>query len=127
MKKSDYRCFLYKQVEGKTVNHIFSGTDAEDLATVVDKALAEGWHTTFADFVDDLEIDDEQKHRAKDICSIAAGDANILVNADQVKDINKLKEAYERVTGNKMDKRVKSIAAVRNVIKKALGDANVNQ
>lgn len=128
MAKSNYRCFLYKQVDGKTVTHICSGKDAEELAMVVDDAIAEGWHTTFADFVDDVEgITEDQKAAIKDVCSIAAGDANILANAYQIDDIDKLKEAYERMTGKPMDKRVKAINGVRNVIRKALGEMNGNQ
>ena len=122
MNKEEYRCFLYKQVDGKTVSHIFVGESA------VEEALKDGWHTTFADFIDDVpNITEDQKHAMKDVCSIAAGDANILANAEQIKDIDKLKEAYERVAGKPMDKRVKSIAGVRNVIKKALGESHVNQ
>lgn len=121
MEKEEYRCFLYKQVNGQTESHIFTGQ------TAVDEALKEGWHTTFADFVDDVEnLDDSQKAAIKDVCSIAAGDANILANADQIKDIDKLKEAFERVQGKPIDKRIKSIAGVRNAIKKALGESNVN-
>lgn len=122
MDKEEYRCFLYKQVNGKTQSHIFVGQ------TAVDEALKDGWHTTFADFVDDVEgVSPEHKEAMKDVCSIAAGDANILANAYQIDDIDKLKEAYERMTGKPMDKRVKAINGVRNVIRKALGEMNGNQ
>ena len=128
MSKSDYRCFLYKKENGKTVSKLFSATDNQDLDVIVDVAIAEGWHTTPADFADDMpDIDENTKIVAKDKCAIFAGDANILANADQVKDIDKLKQAYARLTGSEMDPRYKSIKGVRNAIKKALGEANVNQ
>ena len=127
MSKSDYRCFLYKQEDGKTVSRLFSATDNQGLDVVVDAAISEGWHTTPADFVDDTpDLDENLKLVAKDKCAIFAGDANILANADQVKDINKLKEAYARLTGSEMDKRYRSIKGVRNVIRKTLGETHVN-
>lgn len=128
MTESNYRCFLYKQVDGKTVSNIFSADNETSLTEVVDRALADGWHTTFADFVDEIEnITEDQKHAMKDVCSVAAGDYNILANADQIKDIDKLREAYERVMDKPIDKRVKTINGVRNVIRKALGESHVNQ
>ena len=126
-KKSDYRCFLYAQVNGETVTKVCSGVDADSLAKEVDAALADGWHTTFADFIDDVpNITEEQKHAMKDVCAIAASDANKLVNADKCKDIDVLKEAYERMTGSPMDKRIKTLKAVRKACNKALGEHNVN-
>jgi hypothetical protein len=128
MKKSDYRCFLYKQVEGKTVTNIYSGANAKELETAVDKALTEGWHTTFADFIDDVpDINDDKKAQLKDACSIAAGDANILANAHRIEDIDKLRDAYERINGKPLHKQITSLKGVRKAIKKALGDSNVNK
>lgn len=119
MDKEEYRCFLYRQVDGKTQSHIFVGQ------TAVDEAIKDGWHTTFADFVDDAkDVSAERKEAMKDVCSIAAGDANILANADKINDIDKLRDAYERMTGNSINERVKTINGVRNVIRKALGDMN---
>lgn len=128
MAKSNYRCFLYKQIDGKTVTHICSGVDGDELTRVVDDAIAEGWHTTFADFIDGVvDITEEKAEQLKDICSIAAADANILANAERIKDIDRLKESYARITGREMDSRCKSIKGVRNAIKKALeGESNVN-
>jgi hypothetical protein len=128
MAKSDYRCFLYRQVDGETITHICSGKDAKELEFEVDAALDEGWHTTFADFIDGVhDITEEKAEELKDVCSIAAADANILANAERITDMDQLKEAYARMTGSEMDKRVKSIKGVRNVIKKALGESNVNK
>ena len=121
MDKEAYRCFLYKQEDGKTVSHIFTGQ------TAVDKALTEGWHTTFADFIDDKkELDDNAKAVAKDICSMAAGDANILANADQIEDIEMLKQSYERMSGKKMHHKVNTLEGARKAVKKALGETNGN-
>jgi len=121
MDKESYRCFLYRQVNGKTENHIFTGE------TAVDKAIKEGWHTTFADFVDDKdELDANQKEIAKEICSTAAGDANILANADQIEDLQMLKDAYERMSSKKMHHKVNSLAGARKAIRKILGGTDGN-
>lgn len=121
MDKESYRCCLYKQESGKTVSYIFTGQ------TAVDKALKEGWHTTFADFIDDIEgLDENFKAAAKDNCSVAAGDANILVNADQIEDIEMLRQSYERMTGKKMHHKINTLKGARKVVKKALGETNGN-
>lgn len=126
-KKAPYRCFLYKQVDGETVTNICSADDSDGLASAVDAALDDGWHTTFADFIDDIpDITEEKAEAMKDVCSIAAGDANILANADRIDDIDKIRDAYERITGGPIDKRCRSIKGVRNAVKKALGEMNVN-
>ena len=127
MSKSDYRCVLYKKEDSKTISEIFSATNDKGLDVVVDAAISEGWHTTPADFVDDTpDIDENMKLVAKDKCAIFAGDANILANANQVQDINKLKEAYARLIGSEMDGRIKTLKAVRKACNKALGGHNVN-
>lgn len=115
MDKEEYRCFLYKQKDGKTVSHIFKGQ------TEVDEALENGWHTTFADFVDDKDLSDNDKTIAKEICSIAAGDANILANCDKIEDIEMLKQAYERMSGKKMHHKINSLKGARKAVKKLLG------
>lgn len=121
MKKDDYRCFLYKQENGKTIGHIFTGEDA------VKEALKTGiWHTTFADFVDQYdELTECQKEVAKEICSYAAGDNNVLANCDQIEDLEMLIQAYERMSQKKLHHKAKqSFEGVRKAIKKYLGEIN---
>ena len=128
MTKADYRCFLYKRIDGKTVTNICSGANGDELEKAVDSAIADGWHTTFADFIDDMpDIDEDKKDQLKDVCSIAAGDANILANYARIEDIDKLREAYERINGKALHAQITSLKGVRKAIKKALGDSNVNQ
>lgn len=117
--KKDYRCWLYKQENGKTIGHIFTGQDA------VDEALETGvWHTTFADFVDQHdELTEGQKMMAKEVCAYAAGDNNVLANCDQIEDLDMLIQAYERMSQKKLHHKAKqSFKSVRKAIKKYLGE-----
>jgi len=121
MDKEAYRCFLYKQVDGKTQSHIFVGE------TAVNEALADGWHTTFADFVDQADtLTEGEKAVAKDVCSIAVGDFNILANADDIEDLDKLIDAYERASEKKLHHKAKTLKGVRKAIHKLLGDLDGN-
>ncbi len=127
-KKAPYRCFLYKQVNGETITNICSGADADSLEKAVDDAINDGWHTTFADFIDDIpDITEDRAEAMKDACSIAAGDANILANADRIDDVDKIRDAYERVNGKALNKQITSLKGVRKAVKKALGGSNVNK
>jgi len=118
MEKEEYRCWLYRQVNGKTEGIIFTGQSA------VDKALTEGWHTTFADFLDDnKELSENKKAVAKDIISMFDCDANLLANVDKIEDLGQIQEAYKNINNGKgMHHKVKTLEGARKAVHKLLGD-----
>lgn len=120
MNKEDYKCWLYRQVDGKTDSRIFTGE------TAVKEAVETGeWFTTFADFLDTAEgVEGLDVEALKDVCAIAAGDRNIIANADQIKDLDKIKEAYERATGKTM--RATTLKGARKTCKLAIGEQDGN-
>lgn len=110
MNKQEYRCYLFKRVDGKTVSHIFTGEDQ------VEEALKDGWHTTFADFVNESQIAKEKVEVAKEVCSMIVGDMNVAANYKDIEDMQKLKDVYYRLTGNHMDKKIKTLKGARKAI-----------
>lgn len=120
--KDDLRCWLYTRVDGKTKGIIFTGQDA------IDKAMAEGWKTTPAAFLDEVEgITENERAVAEDIISIYDCDANLLANVDKIEDLSHIKEAYKRINGGKpMHHKVKTLEGARKAVKKLLGDSNGN-
>lgn len=121
----DYKAFLYKKVDGQVISQIFEGKEA-----VEDAVDNHGWKDSPAHFVDEAEVLKDLSESQKDGLKLAAEtmsqDMNILVNADKIDDIEKLKTAYVSVAGKPMHKRVKTIEGARNACKKLLGDVNGN-
>jgi hypothetical protein len=120
-KKEEYKAFLYKRVDGKTVSHVFTGE------TACDEAMKDGWVDTPAK-VGGLDVPLIIKDEVEKASSEFAEDANVLANYDKIDDIDLLKDAYQNIVGKPMDKRIKNLAGAKKACKKILGklDGNSN-
>lgn len=119
-----YRCFLYKQIDGKTVSKIVTGEEAAQAG------LDDGWVKSPSAFVDQAEgveaLNDDQVEKVKDAADMMARDADILANADTIDDIETLRTAYAQLAGKPMHHKVKSLEGTRNACHKLLGKLNDN-
>ena len=117
-----YRCFLYRQVDGKTDAKIFEGEEATQAG------LDAGWVKSPSSFIDEAEgakeMTETQVEQAKDATDMFARDADVLANADKIDDIELLRKAYAQLNGKPIKKTVTTLKGVRIACNRLLGELN---
>jgi len=116
-KKSEYRCWLYKRENGETKSQIYVGQEA------VDAAMENGWHDTFAVFIDESsDLTDGQKATAVGAANYIQGDMNVLANCDNIDDFELLKDAFNRLMEKPLHNNVTTLEGIRKIIHRRLKD-----
>lgn len=124
MTDEQYKCFLYKKIDGKVESKLFKGEEDTQ------KGLDDDWVKSPAYFVDEAagaeELPDDDKEKLKDAADMFARDADILANADKVESVEVLKNAYAQMAGKPMRKTITTLKGARNACKTLLGDLDGN-